>query len=497
MYGGSGYDDGGYGQYGYGGQYGEGGQHDYGPYGDGGQYGYGPYGGGGQYGYGPYGYGGYPPPPPKPPRRNTLLSHLLVALLAAGVAAGLVLAAAPSTSSSSPAASAPGNAVPHMPRGPLRGGGAPRSAGSVPSSTEQAVLNKVKPGMVLVNTNLQYSAEEGAGTGMVISPGGLVLTNNHVIEGSTKISATVVSTGHTYPAKVVGYDKTGDIAVIQLQGASGLHTVPLGDSSAVRPGDSVVALGNAAGQGSVVPASGQITGVNKTITASDPGGSVTSERLHGMLRTNVGIVRGDSGGPLASTSGEVIGMDTAGNAGNMPSQAASTGFAIPISTAMSVARQIEAGDASPTITIGYPPFMGIFVAQGNNSNPRAQAQQQSEGGFGGGFGGFGGSGGGFGGPGGGKRCASSSANLTPPKKIAPVNSGSLVDGAICGSPAAAAGMTGGSVITAVNGQAAGAPSHLTSMLAKYHPGQTISVSWVSPSGHQTTSSIHLIAGPPQ
>jgi hypothetical protein len=114
-----------------------------------------------------------------------------------------------------------------------------------------------------------------------------------------------------------------------------------------------------------------------------------------MLRTNAGIVSGDSGGPLSDTSGKVIGMDTAGNNASMPGQPASTGFAIPISTAMSIARQIESGQASQEVTIGYPPFLGIFVAQGKSSNPQKQAQQQSQG-VGGGFGGFGGSGGGSG-----------------------------------------------------------------------------------------------------
>ena len=477
MYGGSGYDDGGYGQYGYGS-----------PYGEGGQYGYGPYGG---YGYGP---GGYPPPPPKPPRRNTLLSHLLVALLAAGVAAGVVLAVSPGTSFSSSSGSSQGTPVPGQIPGGARGG-VPSSGGSVSRGTEQAVINKVEPGMVLINTNLQYTSEAGAGTGMVINSNGLVLTNNHVIEGSTKIQATV-SSGKTYTAKVVGYDKTQDIAVIQLQGASGLHTVPLGDSSGVRPGTAVVALGNADGQGTITPASGQITAVNQTITANDPGGSVSAEKLHGMLQTNADIVSGDSGGPLADTSGKVIGIDTAGNNANVPNPSAATGFAIPINTALSIARQIESGQASSTVTIGYPPFMGIFVASGKSSNPQMQAQQQNQNSPGG-FGGFGGSGGFGSGQGGRQSCYTSNSSLVLPKKIAPVSSGSLVDGAICGSPAARAGLTGGSVITAVNGQAVGAPSQLTGVLAKFHPGQTISVSWVSPSGQKNTSSIHLIAGPPQ
>jgi S1-C subfamily serine protease len=336
----------------------------------------------------------------------------------------------------------------------------------------------------------------------VINSDGLVLTNNHVIESSTKISATVVSTGKTYPAEVIGYDKTGDVALIRLENASGLRTVPIGDASTVKTGTPVVALGNAEGQSAIIPAAGQITGLNETVQATDNGGSVATETLHGMLRTNAGIVAGDSGGPLSTTAGVVIGMDTAGDSSNSqegisgasPSQ--STGFAIPINTALSVARQIAAGHSSSTVSIGYPPFVGIYVSSGTSSNPQQQAEQQEQQ-QGGGLGGLGGVGG-FGGSGGGTpSCYTSDANLSIPTSIAPVSSGSLVEGAICGSPAASAGLTAGSVVTAVNGQTVGAPSTLTGILAKFHPGDTISVSWVSPGGKHTTSQLHLVAGPPQ
>ena len=113
------------------------------------------------------------------------------------------------------------------------------------------MVSKVQPGLVIINTTLQYSNETAAGTGMVINPGGLVLTNNHVIEGSTKITATVAATGRTYPATVIGYDKTGDIALIRLTGANGLRTIPVGNSATVTSGTQVVALGNAQGQGGV------------------------------------------------------------------------------------------------------------------------------------------------------------------------------------------------------------------------------------------------------
>jgi len=454
----------------------------------------------GQYGYGPAAGGalqspGYPggywqPGPPRPPRRGGLLTYLLVAVLAACVGAGLTLAVY--RPSAGPAAAAPplpgASAVPSPPAPAARGGGA------APAS-EQQVVNKVEPALVVINTALQYSSAAAAGTGMVINPHGLILTNNHVIENATKITATVISSGRTYPAKVVGYQKAGDIALLQLQGASGLPSIPVGNSATVRTGDAVVALGNAEGQGTIIPAAGRITALNKTITAGDQGGSVSSETLHGMIQTNAGIVSGDSGGPLVNRAGQVIGMNTANNGGISlsPGQAPVTAFAIPINKALSVARQIAAGHGSATIRIGYPPFIGIFIASGSSASPQAQAnQQQGQNGFGG-FGGFGGPGT----PGGAPACYSSNANLGVPSSIAPVSSGTLVDGTICGSPAAAAGMTAGSVITAVNGQPAGAPSHLTAMLAKFRPGDTISVSWVSPGGQHHTSRLHLLPGPPQ
>jgi S1-C subfamily serine protease len=449
-------------------------------------------------GYGGYGqppYGGYgatsplPPMPPRPPRNKFgLLSYVAVALVAGALGAGSVVALYHPAASSSSAAPLPTSSAP----APLPTGAVPQPSTMAPGPTTgvSGVVDKVEPGLVIINTNLQYNSEQAAGTGMVINSDGLVLTNNHVIEGSTRITATVVTTGRTYQAKVIGYDVTGDIALIQLQGASGLHTIPVGNSSSLKTGQQVIAMGNADGQSMIVPAAGNITALNQTITASNQGGTITSETLHGMIETNADIVSGDSGGPLASTSGKVIGMDTAGDDVRFQMQSAA-GFAIPINTALAVAQQIAAGQASSTITIGYPPFMGIYIAQGSDSSPQGQADQQSQGGgFGGGFGG-----GGFGN--GSSSCYNSDAGGIPaPSTIAPVSSGTLILGDICGGPAASAGITAGSVITAVNGQAVGGPDDLTSVVSKYRPGTTISVTWVSPSGQRHTSSIQLLAGPP-
>jgi S1-C subfamily serine protease len=370
----------------------------------------------------------------------------------------------------------------------------PSNASPGVSNSEQAIVNKVAPGLVIINTTLQYNSERAAATGMVINSDGLVLTNNHVIEDSTSITAQTAN-GHQYRAKVLGYDVTGDIALIQLQGASGLKTVPLGDSVSVKTGDSVVGMGNAEGQYAIVPVTGQVTALNQTITAGDQGGSISQETLHNMIQTNANIVAGDSGGPLANSAGQVIGMDTAGNNGGFAVQQSSAGYAIPIDNALAVARQIAQGQASSTVRIGYPPFMGIYIGQGSNSDPQAQAQQQN-----GSFGGNGAGGNGFGGNGfggnGNQSCATSNGNLGPVDNIANVSSGTLIVGTICGSPAAAVGMTAGSVITAVNGQAIGSPDSLTGVVSKFRPGDTISVTWVSPSGQHTTSTIKLTAGPP-
>jgi S1-C subfamily serine protease len=429
-----------------------------------------------------------PPMPPRPPRRRVgAVSYLLVALAAGALGAGSVVALYhPASNNSASASPQPSSSA--LNPAPLPTGATPLPSSSSPSTSagEQAIVNKVAPGLVIINTTLQYNGEQAAATGMVISPDGLVLTNNHVIEGSTSITARTAN-GHQYQAKVVGYDVTGDIALIQLQGASGLKTVPIGNSSSVKTGDSVVGMGNAEGQNAIVPVTGQVTALNQTITAGDQGGSVTQETLHNMIQTNADIVSGDSGGPLANSAGQVIAMDTAGNDGGFSVQQNSSGYSIPIDTALAVAGQITQGQASSTVTIGYPPFMGIYIGQGSNSDPQAQAEQQNGGNA------FGGNG--FGGNGN-QNCYTSDRNLVAPQNIANVNSGTLIIGTICGGPAMAAGMTAGSVITAVNGQAVGSPESLTGMVSKFRPGTTIKVTWVSPSGQRSTSSLKLTAGPP-
>jgi S1-C subfamily serine protease len=287
-----------------------------------------------------------------------------------------------------------------------------------------------------------------------------VLTNNHVIDGATSITAQVDGEGTKYTAKVVGYDVTQDVALLQLQNASGLSTIAAGNSSSVSVGEAVVAIGNALDlPGKPTVTSGAITGLDRSITASDQGNS-NSENLTGLLQTDASLCPGNSGGPLANSAGQVIAMNTAAENSSSSGDSCSTvAFSIPINEALSLASQIQQGKASSTIHIGLPAFLGVDV--------------ESPGSVGGGNGGFGGFGG-----------------YTPP-----VSSGALVIDVVPNTAAQSAGLVAGDVITSANGDTISAPSDLTSVLAGASSGQSISLTWVDSSDASHTATVTLGTGP--
>jgi S1-C subfamily serine protease len=389
--------------------------------------------------------------------------------------------------------------------------------------TTPQIAAKVDPGLVDVVTTLGYQSGKAAGTGMVLTSTGEVLTNNHVIDGATSIKATDVGNGRTYTAKVVGYDKTHDVAVLQLQNASGLQTVTL-SSAGAQSGQKVVALGNALGKGgtpSVV--SGRITGLSQSITASDQGAG-DSEQLTGMISHNAPIQPGDSGGPLANTEGEVIGMNTAASdssSSGSPSQSsqaqtATQAFAIPITRASSIAGQIEAGTPSSTVHIGATAFLGVETSPSGTGSfggnfPGFGGSGGNIPGFGGsggnipGFGGnggdipgFGGSFPGFGGDIGGYIGGSTGGGSTGGGSTGGGSTGGggvAISGVVSGSAAAQAGLTAGDQITSVAGHTVTSSSEIQSVLGNYHPGNKISISWTDQSGQSHTATVTLSAGP--
>jgi S1-C subfamily serine protease len=427
-------------------------------------------------GYGTPGWGPPEPPPQRPGWGRRLLVYMAVAAVAAGIGAGVTVALG--HHGAAPAAGISSRDVP-----------APRdnAAGSGTSSARldpAEVQRKVDPGLVDIVATLKFHGETAEGTGMIISSSGLVLTNNHVIDGATAVRASLVAPGRnttrSFAARVVGYDVSHDVALLQLQGAAGLPTESFGNSSQVKLGTPVLALGNADGRGGAKPAPGIINALDRSIQASDEG-SNTTEHLDHMLQTDARIQQGDSGGALANNAGQVIGMITAANTGPSGPAGGTLGFAIPINSALAIARQIASGQPSATVYIGLPGFLGVEVAASSSSDPRQQAADQ--------------------GRAGGRRdavpgsCQTGSEQSALPARVAPIAAGALIVGVVCDTAASSAGMVPGDVITSVNGQPITTPGSLTSVTARYHPGTIVTVQWVSLNGVQHTTRMLLGQGP--
>lgn len=310
------------------------------------------------------------PPTAHPVLRRSRRRRSAVGLLASGaVAAGLVLGGSalalrlPDDTSGSALTAAPATDREGAFGYPSNPGATTPGSGSAPStvlpqqgstSTGTATLDTTaatpaqQTGVVLVSTVLGYQSAEAAGTGVVLASDGLVVTNNHVVEGATEITVTIGTTGETYTGTVVGTDATADVAVLQLQDASGLATAALDDdASSVAVGDAITAVGNAEGGGVLLAAAGTVTGVEESITTQAEGVS-SGESLTGLIEVDADVVSGDSGGPLLDDEGEVVGLTTAASSGSSDI----TGYAIPVEDVLDVVTQIVAGEDTDTITLG-------------------------------------------------------------------------------------------------------------------------------------------------
>src|SRR5579859_8113262 len=429
----------------------------------------------------PGGYGGQPPSgaPPSRGGMSRALVYIVVAVLAAAVGAGAVFALR-GGAGPAPANSAASQDIP-QPKA--------NHGGTTASINPAAVARKVEPGLVDIVSYVHLQQQVFEGTGMVLSADGLVLTNNHVIKGSTRVVVHLVTSNKSYTAQVVGTDNSQDVALLRLVGAKGLKTIQVGNSSTVKVTTPVVAIGNAGGNGGLpTVTSGTITNTNRTIQASDAG-SRTTETLHNMFQTNAPIAEGDSGGALANSAGQVIAMNTAANSQSLGGPGTSQGFSIPINRALAIARQMAAGHASATIQLGQPAFLGIAIAttsSGGTSNatsPRTQLRQFEA--IASSFGAVNSSG----------RCLPN-ANVNPvPGNIAPARSGALIGAVFCNEPATKAGAQAGDVITAVNGHAVTSAASLHSVIRGYRPGQGVTLTVVVPNGQQQHLSFKLGAGP--
>ena len=303
-----------------------------------------------------------------------------------------------------------------------------------------------RTGVVVIETALQYQHASAAGTGVVLSADGIVLTNNHVIRGATTIRVLVSSNGRRFGARVLGYSLENDIAVLKLQGASGLTTATFGRSAAVRRGQSVAAVGNAEGQGDLVVSRGTVVALGRKITVRDDQGD--SHDLTGLIQTDAELHPGESGGPLLDARGRVIGIDTAASTGFAFHSGSNEGYAIPIDRALAIARQIRAGRETATVHVGPTAFLGVAV--------------HSSGYY--------------------------SSGYVP---------GVRVDNIVAGAPADRVGLERGDIITTIDGMRVKTPADVARLVARRHPGDTIRVTWINDSGDRSSGSARLATGPPQ
>jgi S1-C subfamily serine protease len=307
------------------------------------------------------------------------------------------------------------------------------SSGTTSTDTSSKASGSQLIGLVRIVSTMKYADGKAAGTGMVLTSDGEVITNHHVVEGATTVKVTVMSTGKTYTAKVVGTDPTADVAVLQLQDASGLKTITT-DTDSVATGDKVTAVGD--GNGTVdylSAATGQVMATNQEITTQSDG-TASGESLKGLIEISSDVVSGYSGGATYDSEGEVLGMTTAASSGSSDV----VGYAIPIATVLEVADDLEAGVQSSAYSYGYPAFLGIGLSDG-----------------------------------------------TAPT-VAQVYSG---------TPAAKAGITAGDTITEVGGTAVSTATQLQTAIASHEAGDAVSITWKDADGASHTATITLVQGP--
>jgi len=382
------------------------------------------------------------PPPQQAPRgsgfRRTALAVFAIACVGAGGGTAWALT---TTSASSPStASQPSGGTGQNPGS----GGVTPSTGTISAAT----VAQIDSAVVDINADTAGGDGEVAGTGMIITSNGEVLTNNHVIDDTVNIRAQIDGTGTVYQVKVLGYDASDDVALVQLVGASGLPTVPIGDSSALTPGDSITVLGNAEGKGGTpAEVTGTVSDLDQTITASDDSGD--NETLTGMLEVNAAIEPGDSGGPEINSAGKVIGMTTAGQTSGNPGRetASTTGFAIPINKALQIITEIRDGNG-PHIHIGYAALLGVEVS---TDQPVTQPD-----------------------------CATSEATT-----------GAWVSVVEPNSPASNTGLAACGRITGIGGTSVANQNDLHNAMEGFVAGQTVTITWMDSSAQTHSATITL------
>jgi S1-C subfamily serine protease len=310
----------------------------------------------------------------------------------------------------------------------------------VPPMDPAAVASAVEPELVNINVSIRPSGMGAAGSGIVLSPDGEILTSHHVVKGAETITVGDLGNGGHYPATVLGYDSDADIALLSLSGAAALSVARIGSSAGVRVGDQALAIGNAGGTGSPTATPGTVTALDASIVARDTA-DLSRKALIGMIEVAAPVVSGQSGGALVDRTGAVIGVVTAASGELSRQQGQASGYAVPIDRALSVVRQIRTGIPTDTVHVGPTATLGVLTSDAKPTGAR-------------------------------------------------------VDVAIYGLPAFTAGLNSGEVIVAVDDTPVTSAQTLKAALNVRRPDEVIRLDLVEPDGTHRTLAVTLAAGPP-
>lgn len=382
--------------------------------------------------YNPYGqyYAGqqWPAPAPAEPRRRTGRTILVVALAVALAITGFAWALRPMLEQSlSPTTPSVEPAQPSQPATQ------PQTEPDPDPSPTPGGSGGVSESAGVVFVTGESSSGIAAGTGMVLTADGKVLTNYHVVAGTQSLEVMIADSGDTYAATVLGFDQSKDVALLQLEDASGLATVTI-DHDEVNIGDPVAAVGNAGGNNELVRAAGEVVRLDRSLTVNSDSPWGSQENLSGVIETTAGAVPGHSGGPMFDDEAEVLGITTAG------STQAERSYAVPIADALEVVATIEAGKDAGTVRVGPAGYMGIVIGNATRY-------------------------------------------------------GVTITDVVAGSPADEAGIEVGSTLIQVGDTPVEQTTNLATVIRALEPGDEVVVEWLTPRGEQRRASLTLTASP--
>jgi S1-C subfamily serine protease len=304
-------------------------------------------------------------------------------------------------------------------------------------------VTAVEPSLVQISTRVDFQGIVGNGTGIVLTPEGMVLTNHHVVQGADSIRALTLGNGQTYDADILGYDRDDDVALIQLRGAFGLVPAPLGDSATLTIGTPVVTLGNANGTGNpLTREQGNVTALGKTINAEDEL-TGSSHSLDNLIESSTNLRSGDSGGALVNGAGQVVGLNAAATYNfklNGEGTPGGQGFAIPINDALGVVNQIRSGAGTADVHIGPPTILGVGVSAAGEGD------------------------------------------------------GLPIQSILRGGPADQAGLRPGDVLLRIDGVPITSANSLTGVLDQRYPGNNIELAWLDSAGIERLGRASLTSG---